>query len=169
MKKIFSFIFIIFLSNLCCHSSELKQINLKTAIKIAEENNLDIKSSKLNVDIAKNEIKISNKLNNPAIQTFWNSGESGKGNPNQIGLAETVELFKRSPRKKLAKANYQLISEEHEYNKFNLKMDVAEAYVKLVVAKTILKNMKDNRGFWKICLKFQTETTFHIQSLTLIQ
>lgn len=167
MKKIFCVIFIIFLSNLCCHSSELKQINLKTAIKIAEENNLDIKSSKLDVDIAKNQIKISNRLNNPAIQTFWNFGEAGKGNPNQIGLAETVELFKRSPRKKLAKANYKLISEEHEYNKFNLKMDVAEAYVKLVVAKTILKKYERQQKFLEDLLEISNRNNISHSKLDL--
>lgn len=63
-------------------------------MEIAQENNLDIKSSKIDVDIMKNEIKASNRLQNPSLETTWNFGKTGKGNPNQIGLVETIELFK---------------------------------------------------------------------------
>ena len=130
-----------------CYANEYKQINLKTAMEIAQKNNLDIQSSKFDVDIAKNEIKISNRLQNPAINTFWNFGKAGKGNPNQIGLSETVELFKRTPRKKVAKANFALTSENFEFKKFHLKMDVAEAYIKLVIAKSILQKYEHQQKF----------------------
>lgn len=101
----------------------------------------------MDVDIAKNEIKISNRLQNPSIETFWNFGKAGKGNPNQIGVAQTVELFKRGARKNLAKANYKQTEESFESQKFNLKMDVAEAYIKLVLAKSILKKYEHQQKF----------------------
>ena len=148
LKKIFIFTLLtIFCNTTFCFANEYKQIDLKTAIDIALENNLDLKSNKKNVDIAKNEIKISNRLNNPSIDTFWNFGKAGKGNPNQIGLSETIELFKRGARKNLAKANYKLSSENFETQKFNLKMDVAEAYITLVVTKSILKKYEHQQKF----------------------
>ena len=101
----------------------------------------------MDVDIAKNEIKISNRLQNPSIETFWNFGKAGKGNPNQIGVAQTVELFKRGARKNLAKANFIQSEESFNSQKFNLKMDVAEAYIRLVVAKSILKKYEHQQKF----------------------
>ena len=154
IKKIFFVTFLIFIINsICCFAGNYEQIDLKTAIEIAQQNNLDIKSAQKDIDISKNEIKISNRLQNPSIQTAWNFGKAGKGNPNQIGISETVELFKRAPRKKLAQTNYNLTLENFEYQKFNLKMDVAEAYVKLVVAKSILQKYEHQQKFLEELLK----------------
>ena len=150
-----------------CSAGEYEQINLHKAIEIAEKNNLDIKSSKLDIDIAKNEIKISNHLQNPAIETFWNFGKGGKGNPNQIGLAQTIELFKRAPRKKLAKVNYKQTTENVELQKFNLKMDVAEAYVKLVVAKSILKKYEHQQKFLEDLLEISNRNNKENDKLDL--
>lgn len=148
LNKIILVTFLIFLFNISsCNADEYERIDLKTAIDIAQKNNLDIKSLQMDVDIAKNEIKISNRLQNPSINTVWNFGKAGKGNPNQIGLSDTVELFKRGARKNLAKANYQLASENFELQKFNLKMDIAEAYVKLVVSKSILNQYEHQQKF----------------------
>ena len=149
MQKIFIIILILgfVLNQSICFAEGYKQIDLKTAIDIAKKNNLDIQSSKKDVDIAKNEIKISNRLQNPSFDTFWNFGKGGKGNPNQIGMSETVELFKRGARKNLAKVNYSLTSDKYEYQKFNLQMDVTEAYIKLVVAKSILKKYERQHQF----------------------
>ena len=154
IKKILFVTFLIFFINTshCC-ANNYEQIDLKTAIDIANKNNLDIKASKFNVDIAKNEIKISNRLQNPSIVTTWNFGDAGKGNPNQIGLAETIELFKRAPRKRLAQTNYNLTQENYEYQKFDLKMDVAEAYIKLVVAKSVLQKYEHQQKFLEELLK----------------
>ena len=150
-----------------CFAKEYQEIDLKTAIDIAEKNNLDIKSSKMDVDIAKNEIKISNRLQNPSLQTYWNFGRAGKGNPNQIGLAQTIELGKRSPRKKLAKVNYSLASDNFEYQKFNLKMDVAEAYIKLVVAKSILKKYEHQQQFLEDLLEISNRNNVEKNKLDL--
>ena len=134
-------------------AEEYKQINLQTAIEISEKNNLDLKSSTMDINIAENEIKISNRLQNPSIETFWNFGKAGKGNPNQIGVAETIELFKRAPRKNLAKANYNLTTKNFEAKKFDLKMDVAEAYINLVVAKSILQKYEHQQQFLESLLE----------------
>ncbi len=106
-----------------------------------------MQASKINVSVAKNDIKIANRLQNPSINTFFNFGEAGRGNPNQIGASEIIELFKRGPRKKLAKAKYKLASDNYDYEKFNLKMDVAEAYIRLVVAKYVLKKYEQQQQY----------------------
>lgn len=152
---------------LFCYADGYTQVDLKTAIDIAQKNNLDIKSSEMDVDIAKNEIKISNRLQNPAIQTFWNFGRAGKGNPNQLGLVQTIELGKRTPRKNLAKANYQLAQDEFEHQKFSLKMDVAESYIKLVVAKSILKKQEHQQRFLEELLEISNRNNVTYNKLDM--
>ena len=147
MKKIIAILLISVFGILPNFATECKKISLQTAIELAEKNNLDMKSFHKDVEIAKNEIKISNRLQNPSLVTSFNFGKAGKGNPNQIGLFETIELFKRAPRKSLAKANYMQASENYEAQKFDLKMDVAEAYVKLIVAKSILNKYEHQQKF----------------------
>jgi len=145
--KLFILCLVYFFSIIFCYAEEYKQIDFKTAIEIAQKNNFDIKASKIDVSVAKNDIKIANRLQNPSVHTFFNFGEAGRGNPNQVGLSETVELFKRSPRKKLAKSKYKLASTNYEYEKFNLKMDVAEAYIKLIIAKCILNQYEQQQKY----------------------
>jgi cobalt-zinc-cadmium efflux system outer membrane protein len=152
MKKIILILILIFNLN-PCFANEIKKINLIEAMDIAIQNNLDIKTHQINVNISKNDIEISNKLQNPTIKTFWNFGEAGKGNANQLGLSQTIELFKRGTRKELAKSNYKLAEDEYNYQLFNLKMDVAEAYIKLVVAKSILKKYEHQKDFLEKLLK----------------
>ena len=105
-------------------TEEIKKVDLQQAINIAVENNIDLQTSKLDIDIAKNNIKQANRLNNPNINTFFNLGAAGWSEPQQIGASELIEIGKRGPRKNLAKANLELIKENIQYNKFKLKMDV---------------------------------------------
>lgn len=143
MKKLFLVILaLIFSMQNSFAIEDVKKIDIKEAIEIARENNLDILSSRLNVDIAKNDIKTANRLQNPEINLFYNFGRAGKGNPQQIGASETIELGKRGARKNLAKSNLKLVENNLEYNEFDLKMDVREAYINLVAAKTILNNIR---------------------------
>lgn len=150
-----------------CYAEAPVGIDLKTAINIAVEKNLDIKTSAIDVVIAKNEIKTANRLQNPYIKTSWNFGKAGKGNPNLIGLGQTVELGKRGSRKKLAKAGYELTAKEFEQRKFELKMDVAEAYVKLVVAKSILKKYEHQQKFLESLLEISNRNNAEHSKLDL--
>ena len=79
-----------------------------------------------------------------SINTFFNFGAAGWSEPQQIGASELIEIGKRGPRKQLAKANLELVNEYVKFNKFKLKMDVREAYVKLVAAKSILHTLKQH-------------------------
>lgn len=144
MKKFLTLLLFLIFSVQCAFAiQETKKVDLKTAIEIAQKNNLDIKSERLEIHKAKNDIKISNRLQNPDFNLFYNIGPSGHGNPQQIGMTELIELGKRGARKKLAKANYQLTKENLDYLEFDLKMDVREAYINLVAAKSVLKSLQD--------------------------
>ena len=141
MKKFVLFLLLII--QLGASAEEIKPISLNEAIQIALENNLDYKSGKLNYDIAKNNIKSANRLQNPGIYTFWNFGKSGHGNPQQIGITQTIEIAKRSPRKKLAQAKLKLTDNDILYMAFRLKTDVKIAYIETLGAKTKFHTLKE--------------------------
>lgn len=134
--------FLILLMLLICPFAQafqdVKKISLQEALEIAVENNLDYQALKMNIGIAENKVKESNRLQNPELSTFFNIGDIGIGNPQMLGVSETIEIAKRDARKKLALANLELTKQNLEYVKFDLKMDVREAYVNLVAAKEIL-------------------------------
>ena len=137
MKKFILILLIIFICP-SVYAGEIKKISLQEALDIAVENNIDYQASKMDIGIAENKVKASNRLQNPQINTFFNIGDIGKGNPQTAGLSETIEIAKRDARKKLALANLELTKQNLDYIKFDLKMDVREAYVNLVLAKEIL-------------------------------
>lgn len=146
MKK---FLITLFL-NICLVSAGYavdvpEKISLPQALDLAVQNNIDYKSAKLNVDIAKNKIKEANRLQNPDINIFYNFGAAGRGNPQQIGLSETIEIAKRGARKKLAKSYLELAKQNAGYFEFDLKMDVREAYVNLVAAKSVLDALEQQQ------------------------
>ena len=142
MKKILLIILtLIFTSQITFAIEDVKKIDLKEAIEIAKVNNLDIQASKINIDIAKNEIKKADRFQNPDIDVFYNFGKAGKGNPQQIGISQTVEIGKRGARKNLAKSNLVNTENNFSFEEFDLGMDVREAYINLVASKSILKNL----------------------------
>ena len=142
MKKILLIILtLIFTSQITFAIEDIKKIDLKEAIEIAKVNNLDIQVSKINIDIAKNEIKKADRFQNPDLDLFYNFGKAGKGNPQQIGISQTVEIGKRGARKNLAKSNLVNTENNFSFEEFDLGMDVREAYINLVASKSILKNL----------------------------
>ena len=121
---------------------EITKISIQEAINIAVENSMELQSQKLNVQIAKNNIKAANRLQNPSIDTNWMIGSAGKGNPHGIGVTQMIEVFKRKHRKKSAQASFEVSDETARYKNFDLKMDVREAYINLVSAKTIVDSLE---------------------------
>jgi len=143
MKKIFlSFLICILFAPSSLSIENNKQIDLQQALDIAVENNIDLKAARMGIDIAKNKIKASNRLQNPDFNIFYNIGTAGRSEPQQLGFSELVEIGKRGARKELAKSNLVLENENLKYTKFNLKMDVREAYIKLVAEKSVLDTMQ---------------------------
>ncbi len=145
MKKIFITFLILSLGQITFAANTPQKITLQNAIELAIKNNIDYTANKLNIEIAKNNVKSANRLQNPDINVFYNFGKAGSGNPQQIGLSETIEIAKRGARKKLAKSNLELTKENVNYFEFDLKMDVREAYVNLVAAKSILNSLEQQQ------------------------
>lgn len=65
-------------------------------------------------------------------------GAAGNSEPKQLGVSENIEIAKRKARKNLAESNLKLVEKNIDYTIFDLKMDVREAYINLVEAKSIL-------------------------------
>ena len=121
---------------------DIKQITLDEALKVAIDNSIELDTQKLNVEISKNDIKVANRLQNPSLDAYWNMGHAGSGNPHTIGISQLIEVFKRKYRKKSAIANYKVSEETSRYKNFDLKMDVREAYINLVNAKSVAQSLE---------------------------
>ncbi len=145
MKKFIVLILILLTCPPSFSDENIRKISLQEALDIAIENNIDYQASKMNIDIAANKVKASNRLQNPEIQTRFNMGGIASGEPQTTGLSEKIEIAKRDARKKLAQANLDLEKQNLNYTEFDLKMDVREAYVNLVAAKEILIVLEQRR------------------------
>ncbi len=117
---------------------DIKKVYLNEAIDAAIENNIDLQAAQIEVNIAKNNIKVANRLQNPEINAFYFLGAAGASEPKQLGVSQNIEIAKRSARKNLAISNLELTQKNVNYTTFDLKMDVREAYINLVATKSIL-------------------------------
>lgn len=122
------------------------KFTLPQAIDFALKNNLDIKGTRLNIDKAKNDIKTAGRFQNPYINMFVNSGKAATDNPQNLGLIQPFEIGKRGPRKRLAQSNLELTKGNVALAEFYLRLDVRQAYVDLVAAKSMLKIMEDQKA-----------------------
>lgn len=146
MKKILLCVLLfLFMQSASFGIEDVKKVYLQDAIDAALKNNIDLQSAQLNINIAKNDIKSANRLQNPSFDVFYNFGASGWTEPRQLGLSETIEIAKRKARKNLAQSNYKLVEKNVGYTKFDLKMDVREAYINLVAAKSVLYTLEQQQ------------------------
>ncbi len=122
-----------------------EKISMPEAIDYALSHNLDIKGNRLNIDIAKNSIKSANRLRNPSFISFFNLGKAATDNPNNAGLIFPIDIAKRGPRKNLAKSNLELTKGNVALAELTLRLDVRQAYVDLVTAKSMLKILNEHR------------------------
>ena len=123
----------------------VKKVYLNEAIDAALKNNIDLQAAQIEINIAKNNIKVANRLQNPSLDVFYFMGAAGRGEPRQIGASQNIEIAKRSARKKLAESNLELVEKNVDYTTFDLKMDVREAYINLVAAKSILETLSQQQ------------------------
>ena len=145
MKKLLIFLVLYFIPVMSFAIEDVQKVTLQQAIDITVENNIDLKASYLEQDMAKNDVKIANRLQNPDFNAFYFLGAAGRTEPNQLGFSELIEIGKRGARKNLAKANLELIVQNIDYRKFSIEMDVREAYVNLVAAKSVLDTMEQQQ------------------------
>lgn len=170
MKKILITILTIFLPVLAFAIEDVKRVHLKDAINVAVENNIELKSKNLDVKIAKNNLEIARRLQNPSLHANYLYGAAGNTEPKQIGFSQTFEINKRKAKKELEKAKYNLSYKKSEYTKFDLIMDVREAYIELVSAKSILNSLEQQKAFQEQLLdvaknKTKTQSTDFIDAI----
>ncbi len=124
----------------------VKKVYLNEAINAAIQNNIDLQAARLEINIAQNNIRTANRLQNPSIDAFYYLGASGRSEPRQLGVSQNVEIAKRKARKNLAESNLKLVEKNVNYTTFDLKMDVREAYINLVAAKSILDTLEQQKS-----------------------
>ena len=132
---------------------DVKKVYLNQAIDAALENNIDLQAAKLERNIAKNNIKTANRLQNPSFDAFYFLCAAGNSEPKQLGVSENIEIAKRKARKNLAESNLKLVEKNIDYTIFDLKMDVREAYINLVEAKSILDTLEQQEELQEELLK----------------
>lgn len=132
---------------------DVKKVYLNQAIDAALENNIDLQAAKLERNIAKNNIKTANRLQNPSFDAFYFLGAAGNSEPKELGVSENIEIAKRKARKNLAESNLKLVEKNIDYTIFDLKMDVREAYINLVEAKSILDTLEQQEELQEELLK----------------
>ena len=126
-------------------AGNIKKVYLDEAIEVALKNNIDLQAAKIDISIAKNNIKSANKFQNPSFDAYYFLGAAGNSEPKQLGFSENIEIAKRKARKNLAEANLKLVEKNVGYTTFDLKMDVREAYINLVEAKSILNTLEQQK------------------------
>lgn len=146
MKRLFlAVIFVLMLQPLIYAETTIKKVYLNEAIDAALENNIDLQAAKIERNIAKNNIKTANRLQNPSFDAFYFMGAAGNNEPKQLGISENIEIAKRKARKNLAESNLKLVEKNLDYTTFDLKMDVREAYINLVATKSILFTLEQQK------------------------
>ena len=157
MKKVFILTLCLAVFQCSALSQDVKKVYLNEAIDAALKNNIDLKAAQINVNIAKNDIKAANRLQNPSLDAFYFMGGAGNNEPKQLGVSQNIEIAKRKARKDLAKSNLALVEKNLDYTEFDLKMDVMEAYINLVAAKSILDTYEQQKELQKELLEIAKE------------
>ncbi len=157
MKKVFILTLCLAVFQCSALSQDVKKVYLNEAIDAALKNNIDLKAAQINVNIAKNDIKAANRLQNPSLDAFYFMGGAGNNEPKQLGVSQNIEIAKRKARKDLAKSNLALVEKNLDYTEFDLKMDVREAYINLVAAKSILDTYEQQKELQEELLEIAKE------------
>ena len=109
MKKILIILLMFLCQSATFAIEDVKKVDLEEAMNSAIKNNIDLQAAQIDINIAKNNIKAANRLQNPSFDAFYNFGASGWTEPRQLGLSQTVEIAKRKARKNLAESNLKLV------------------------------------------------------------
>lgn len=122
-----------------------EKISMPDAVNYALTHNLDIQGNRINIDIDRNNIKVANRLKNPYFISYYNLGSAATDNPNYLGMTFPIEIAKRGIRKRWAKSNLELTKGNVALAELSLRLDVRQAYVDLVAAKSELKILNEQR------------------------
>ena len=149
MKKVLILILILLLAPSSFAIQEERKISLKDAIELAIRTNPQMELARLDVNIARNKIFEANRLQNPSVHTFQNIPKAGVGNPQQIGVDYTIELFKRGKRKETAKTYSLAVSDHQKFLEYGLISEVKKSYVNLLVKKSKYMILKEQEQLAK--------------------
>lgn len=150
IKKIVSFIICFTLLGFFMPSNaDVIGLSLDEAIDMALTYNLDLQAKRKELGMAKEDIKIANKLKNPKIVGNILLGKVLVGNASQAGLDIPVETFKRGPRKKVAKAKYAIAQNKIRAYEHDLKIEVMRAYFQVLYLKSIVAIMNERKDLFE--------------------
>jgi outer membrane protein, heavy metal efflux system len=112
-------------------------LSLSEAFAKADAQNPQLKAAERNLDLGKGDITIAGAIPNPQLQAQYGFGRaySEAGNPQQILLAQTVELGgKRDARINVANAQYQVTNLQLNAQRWDIHNQVRRAYAELAAA-----------------------------------
>jgi len=150
LKKIFSLLICFTLLGFFMPAyADVIGLSLDDAIDMALTYNLDLQAKRKELGMAKEDIKIANKLQNPKIVGNFLVGKVRLGNSSQVGLDVPVEFLKRGPRKKVAKAKYSIAQNKIREYEHDLKIDVMRAYFQVLYLKSVVAIMNERKDLFE--------------------
>lgn len=171
MKKLLALFIIttLFIVNTVC-AEEIVKVDMDTAINIALSKNVMYQAKKKDLEIAEKNVKIANRMKNPQLFTHTLIGRVTRSNNSQMGMNIPVEILKRGARKGVALAEYEKAKTELEQYKYNLKIDVMDAYFEILCAKSYYILMERKEHWYKNILmlaehKKATEPRYEVNVL----
>jgi len=127
-------------------SNNTLYLSLKEAFARADAKNPQLLAAQQNIKISEAGITIAGARPNPQINFQYGFGPiySDAGNPQQLGLDQTVELGgKRSKRLSVARSQYQLSILQYNAARLDLRDQVRRAYAELAAAQASDRSQKE--------------------------
>ncbi|MDD3436141.1 MAG: TolC family protein [Candidatus Gastranaerophilales bacterium] len=152
------FLFLMFNAVYAFEPNELVKIDLKQSIDMAKKRNIDMQSNSLDIEKVKNNIVKANRLQNPNVFSFNNFGAAGRSEPQLIGISQPIEIWKRSARKNVEQADLKFVKDNYASKEYMLEILVREAYLNLIIAKSILAITQEQQDLLKEILFYLKET-----------
>lgn len=149
MKKILLVILCLVTTSCTVLAEEIVKITMDEAVQIAIEKNIPYQAKKKNLEIAAKNIGIANALKNPQLFAHTLMGRVTRGNNSQLGMNIPIEILKRSARKSVALAEYEKAKTELEQYEYNLRIDVMDAYLDILCAKSYYSLMQRKERWYK--------------------
>ena len=142
-------------------NSAVVNVNLDDMIQIGLEQNQDIKIKRLELQAAKKDIKIANRLQNPEIQSNVVFGNVALGNCSQAGIGLPIEVLKRGVRKKIAQEKYSIKETELKQFEHNFKLQIMQAYFDVLYAKSVYQIQEERLKLFETLVQITTERQKH--------
>ena len=142
-------------------NSAVVNVNLDDMIQIGLEQNQDIKIKRLELQAAKKDIKIANRLQNPELQSNVVFGNVALGNCSQAGIGLPIEVLKRGVRKKIAQEKYSIKETELKQFEHNFKLQIMQAYFDVLYAKSVYQIQEERLKLFETLVQITTERQKH--------